>query len=184
MTTQQSLVVEQVSMLPKWSIVCVVHNQAQDLMRWMRKAMESRSSDWEIVVADAGSSDGTSELLGAICNMEPRIRMLPRSDDHWLTVLRQATERTLGEFVIVQFPSADLPDLDQLSGHRFDRLADVVDIRQIGGGVWPACRRGQWIHSAIDAAAYQPPEQIAGMLAEEGARLVVCQAPKSTSETC
>lgn len=166
-------------MLPKWSIVCVVSNQAQDLMRWMRKAMESQSCDWEIVVADAGSSDGSRELLAAMCGMEPRIRVLPRSDEHWLTVLRQAAERTLGEFVIVQFPGADLPDLDQLSCHRFDRTADVVDIRQIGGGDWPACRRGAWIHSAIDAAAYQPPEQIAGMLAEEGARVVVCDAPAS-----
>ena len=164
----------QTPMLPEWSIVCVVHNQAQDLMRWMRQAMSAKSDNWEMIIADAASNDGTRELALAVSAMDPRIRVLPRSRDHWLNILRHATERTLGDFILVQFPGTELPDLDVLTSQSFDRQGDIVDLRQIGGCAWPACRRGYWMQSAIDAASHQLPEQISYILAGEGARVVHC----------
>lgn len=164
----------QTAMLPEWSIVCVVHNQANDLMQWMRQAMSSKSDKWEMIIADADSSDGSRELAMAVASMDPRIRVLPRSRDHWLTILKQATERTLGDFIVVQFPGTGLPDLDTLSGQSFDRNGDIVDLRQVGGSAWPACRRGFWMQSAIEAASHQLPEQIAGVLSKEGAKVVQC----------
>lgn len=169
-----SACIVQGSILPKLSIVCVINNQAQDLMKWMRQAMESASQDWELVIADVQSMDGGHELAQAMEKMEPRIRLLPQSKEHWLTVLRQATDRTLGDFVVVQLPGSDLPDLELLTSSSFDDQADVVDISLAGGGAWPACRRGYWIQSAIDAAAHQPSDQIIEMLIQEGARTSIC----------
>lgn len=166
---------KQPSMLPKLSIVCVIKNQAQDLMRWMRQAMESSSQEWELVIADTQSVDGGRELALAMEKMEPRIRLLPRSNQHWLTVLRQAADRTLGDFVVVLLPGSDLPDLDKLTSSLFDYSSDVVDITHAGGGSWPACRRGYWIQSALDAAAHQPPDQIFEMLLQEGAKVSICR---------
>ena len=169
----------QTSMLPEWSIVCVVHNQAKDLMLWLRQAMSAKSNNWEMIIADVDSNDGSRELALAVSAMDPRIRVLPRSRGHWLNILRQATGRTLGDFILVQFPGTELADLDVLTSQSFDRQGDVVDLRQIGGCAWPACRRGYWMQSAIDAASHQLPEQIASILVSEGARLVHCSPMRS-----
>lgn len=163
------------AVLPEWSVVCVVNNQAKDLMNWLRQAMSAQNGNWEMIIADVDSTDGSRELAMAIASMEPRVRVLPRSRDHWLTILRHATERTLGEFVLVQFPGTNLPDLDVLTGPSFDRAGDIVDVRQVGGSAWPACRRGHWMRSAIDAASHQLPEQISQVLAIEGAKVVACE---------
>ena len=161
----------QSSFLPQWSIVCVVRNQAQDLQRWMRQAMQSKDGGWEMIIADAGSTDGSFELAAALTSMEPRIRLLPKSNAPWLEVLRQAADHTLGDFVLVQFPGAPLPNLDCLATQVFDRTADVVDVGHTDMVGWPACRRGYWIHSAIDAAAHQPADKLTQWLAQEGARV-------------
>ena len=156
-------------LLPKWSVVCVVRNQVQDLMKWMREAMAFKSQNWEMLIVDLGSHDGTHELVTAIQQMDPRIRSLNPTSPEWLNSLKTASNRTLGDFIVVQLPGKSLPNIDELDGQRIDQEIDLLDLSEMGDYPWPVCRRGFWIQSSVDAAEHQAYQGIIPWLLSEGA---------------
>lgn len=156
-------------LLPKWSVVCVVRNQVQDLMRWMREAMEFQSQNWELLIVDLGSSDGSVELVKSIEEMDPRIRSVNSTSSEWLKSLKSASHRTLGDYIIVQLPGKNLPNLDDLDSQIIDHEIDLLDLSEMGDYPWPVCKRGFWIQSSAEAAAHQPYHALIPWLLSEGA---------------
>lgn len=165
----------QINMLPHWSFLCVVRDQVGDLFEWSRAALSSANGDWELIIADIGSTDGTRELATSLAEMDPRIRVLASPCQDWLKVSEMACDRSLGDFLVIQLPNMPLPDLDLLNTAVFDRHADLLDLDQVGGCGLPACRRGTWIRNALASLRAGTAERLCEHLVGQGARLSVCQ---------
>ena len=61
-------------MPPLVSIVVPTYNRAYCLAATVRSVVEQTYSDWEMLLVDDGSTDGTSDLVARTFGQEPRVR--------------------------------------------------------------------------------------------------------------
>jgi dolichol-phosphate mannosyltransferase len=54
------------------------------LLRRVRQVLDSAGIDWELIVVDDSSHDGTEEIVGAMVREDPRVRLLVRSGERGL----------------------------------------------------------------------------------------------------
>ena len=63
------------------SVVIPVHNRVRTLARTVRSVISQTLSDWEVIVVDDGSSDGSAELAESFQGRDKRIRVI--AQPHW-----------------------------------------------------------------------------------------------------
>jgi glycosyltransferase involved in cell wall biosynthesis len=81
------------------SVVLASYNQAAYLREALDSVLAQTFTDWELVVVDNGSSDGSHEILREYAG-DPRIRLLLNDRNEAITKrLNQAISVTTGEFV-------------------------------------------------------------------------------------
>src|SRR5262245_6520860 len=61
---------------PRVSIVIPAYNSVAFLSRTLKSVLGQRFADWELVIYDDGSSDGTVSYCEAIADDEPRVRVV------------------------------------------------------------------------------------------------------------
>jgi glycosyltransferase involved in cell wall biosynthesis len=103
---------------PELSLVFPVFDEEENIGRLLDevRALAPRlASDFEIVVVDDGSRDGSAAVVDRLCEQDPRIRMLRHSDNRgYGAALRAGLREARGELVF--FSDADLQfDLDELA---------------------------------------------------------------------
>ena len=65
---------------PRVSVIIPVYNGARYLGEAVASVRAQREvTDWEIVIVDDGSTDGTSDVIDRCRSEEPRVRLLPQS---------------------------------------------------------------------------------------------------------
>lgn len=131
------------------SFVIPVFNEATMLNRLVDACHETgldltqrqEVCDYEIVVVDDGSSDGTSDLCDAIASTDPRFRVVHHGENLTLgKSLRSGFEASRGRFLV--YTDADLPfdlgdlhkafrlmryyDADIVTGYRFSRAGEGI----------------------------------------------------------
>lgn len=57
----------------------------EPLLRRVRFVLEPAEIDWEVIVVDDNSGDGTEEILGALARQDPRVRLLVRRGERGLS---------------------------------------------------------------------------------------------------
>jgi len=126
-------------MRPEISVVVPLYNEAEnldDLHREMTQALEPMGREFELVLVDDGSTDGTRERLLALEEADPRVRVvLLRRNFGQTAAFSAGFDRAEGDVVVtsdgdLQNDPVDIPalvaklesdDLDMVCGWRRDR---------------------------------------------------------------
>lgn len=106
--------------LPRVSVVMAVHNVLPYVEESIRSILAQSLADFEFVIGDDGSSDGTSEILRALAEEDERIRLLRRERASGLV---GSANWVVGES---RAPLVARMDADDLSHP--DRLARQVEL--------------------------------------------------------
>jgi GT2 family glycosyltransferase/SAM-dependent methyltransferase len=89
------------------------YNQAGFLPETLESLLAQTRTDWEAVVVNDGSTDGTREVLESFAARDPRIRALHKENGGVATALNEALARARGEW-ICWLSSDDLFEPDAL----------------------------------------------------------------------
>ncbi len=84
---------------PCVSVVMPVWNAAACLARCVESIRRQTFQDWELVVADDGSTDGTASLLAGLAKAERRLRVLTLPHRGIVPALKSGLAAARGEFV-------------------------------------------------------------------------------------
>src|SRR5262249_22244821 len=75
--------------VPRVSVVIPTYNSVAYLAATIESVLAQTFTDWQLVLFDDGSSDGTVELAEALARQDPRIRVVP-GDHQGLALARNA----------------------------------------------------------------------------------------------
>lgn len=62
------------------SIICPLYNKKNYIEETIDSVIKQTVSDWELIIVDDGSTDGSYEIVNTLCQKEPRVKLLRRSD--------------------------------------------------------------------------------------------------------
>ncbi len=133
---------------PELSLVFPVFDEERNIGRLLDEALDLAprlATDFEIVVVDDGSRDGSARVVGERLRHEPRIRLIRhKANRGYGTALRSGLREARGELIF--FSDADLQfDLDELS----TLLTHACDFDIVAGYRSP--RRDPWPRRLIAA---------------------------------
>jgi glycosyltransferase involved in cell wall biosynthesis len=104
--------------VPKVSVILPTFNRADTIVRAIRSVQAQTLHDWELIVVDDGSTDGTAELIGG---MDPRL-ILIRQTNRGFTEARNAGIRA-GKGRYFAFLDSD----DEMLPHHLELCAAFLD---------------------------------------------------------
>lgn len=85
--------------LPLVSVVIPVRDGERVIARAVESILAQTLRDWELIVVDDGSRDGTRALLAGLARHEPRLRVLAQERDGIVAALNAGLAVARGEFV-------------------------------------------------------------------------------------
>ena len=105
---------------PRYSVVIPVHDEAEilpHLYERLKTVLDGLEGDWELILVDDGSRDGSYALMVELHGRDPRVRVLrfSRNFGHQVA-LTAGLDRALGDAVItmdgdLQHPPETIPEL-------------------------------------------------------------------------
>jgi len=112
------------------SVAAPAHNEADalpELHRRLSEAMQKLELDWELVIADDGSTDGTRDLLRKMTANDPRVRaiLLSRNFGHTPAYMA-ALEQSSGKWTVLM--DSDLQDEPEVIEEMLARAKEGNDI--------------------------------------------------------
>ena len=130
---------------PLVSIIVPARNEAENITTCLQTLLATCYQNWEIIVVDDASVDGTADIVRAIAAQNDRVRLVEgdRLPEGWLGkswACWQGYKAASGEILL--FTDADTRHGDQLLGHAVGALdqrnADLVSVlpRQLMEGFW------------------------------------------------
>lgn len=151
---------------PRLSVAMAVHNARPFLEESVRSILRQSFTEFEFVIGDDGSTDGSSELLRALAAEDPRIRLLRRErpsglsgSANWvvretrapLVAIMHADDRSYPDRLARQVAVMDAVPDAQLVGVLYDGIDDAGR-RVRSADWWRLSRRSPFapfIHSSI-----------------------------------
>ncbi len=100
-----------------FSVLVPTYNQAQYLGQALDSLVAQTDADWEAVVVDDGSSDGTADILDSYSRRDKRFKVLHQPNGGVATALNNALAHATGQW-ICWLSSDDLFHRQKLSVHR------------------------------------------------------------------
>lgn len=88
---------------PKVSIILLTYNQANYLKDCIESVFSQSYKDWELIISDNGSSDGTKDILKEYIS-DPRVKVLAYESNEFVTLRsNQAFKESRGEFISILY---------------------------------------------------------------------------------
>ena len=91
--------------MPKASVVVPVYNVKDYLEKCVRSVLEQTEHDFELLLVDDGSTDGSGDLCEAIAQRDPRIRVIHQENRGLGGARNTGLEAAQGEWIL--FPDSD-----------------------------------------------------------------------------
>src|ERR1700735_5122693 len=83
---------------PRVSVIMATYNHAPFVAEAIQSVLSQDFGDFEFIIADDGSSDGTRDVVGRI--QDPRIRFYPNTVNRGACVVtNELIDRSTGEYV-------------------------------------------------------------------------------------
>ena len=125
---------------PRVSVIIAARDEAADIERALRSVLAQAYDDYEVIVVDDRSADGTGAILDRVAAAEPRLRVLRVRElpDGWLGknhAMARGAEAATGELLLftdadVEFaPTALARAVRHLTDERADHVTAGPDIR-------------------------------------------------------
>jgi glycosyltransferase involved in cell wall biosynthesis len=138
--------------MPRFSVLMPTYNRADTILRAIESVLAQTYADWELVVVDDGSTDGTFEK---IANVDPRIRII-RQPNQGLAGARNTGMRSAAGDLVAFLDSDDewLPHHLELASAFFDAfpLESVFT-----GEFWEDFGNGSYVkHFLVEAGQWAP----------------------------
>ena len=112
--------------MPRFSIVVPAYNAEATLAETLDAVCAQTHADWECVVVDDGSMDGTAAMVRSYAERDERFRLLQQENQGAAAAHNAGAARALGEFIVVC--AAD----DFLLPPHLQVMSDLIDAN-------PAC---------------------------------------------
>jgi glycosyltransferase involved in cell wall biosynthesis len=119
--------------MPKVSVIVPVYNAAEYVQASLRSVLEQTWDDFELIVIDDGSSDGSADLIRRMIGNDPRCHFRVRPNVGMARTLNEMLEMATGDLI------ARLDADDQALPDRFAKQVKFLDDHPecvlVGGGV-------------------------------------------------
>lgn len=114
-------------MNPKVSILIPVHNRKRYIVECIQSALEQTFTDFEIVIVDNASDDGTWEICKQFAAKDSRIRIYQNEENigpvrNW----KRCAEEAQGEFSKILFSD------DQIEDNCLEEMVRVISKKEVG----------------------------------------------------
>ena len=129
----------------KISIVVPVYNAEKELQRCVDSILGQSFSDWELLLIDDGSRDGSPALCDRLAQRDPRVRVCHKENGGVSSARNRGLREASGEYIM--FADADdscPPDMVQTAVEAMEKLAPVVvnTVSPAMGGIRMAMNMG------------------------------------------
>lgn len=117
---------------PKVSVLMCVYNDEQFVSQAIESVLAQTYQDFEFVIVDDGSSDGTAEILAKHARREPRIRVLSQANRGTTAAANFGLSQCRGVYVArLDSDDISLPHRLEVEVNFLDRHPDIA---LVGGG--------------------------------------------------
>ncbi|MCS7469436.1 glycosyltransferase [Stieleria sp. ICT_E10.1] len=148
---------------PRVSVVMGVYNGASQLTATVESILEQTFEDFELILVDDGSTDGSSEMLREFAAQDRRIVLLHQPNAGLTCALIKGCDHARGEFIARQDVG------DRSLSRRLEKQVQYLDRHPDVVAVGAGCRRigpeGEFLGETIRD---QSPEQITAAFLAEG----------------
>lgn len=126
---------------PKVTIYMPTKNRVELVQRAVQSVLEQTIDNWELIVVNDGSTDGTQAYLDTLTHSDPRIKAIHHTESKGACASRnEAIQAASGEFV------TGLDDDDEFTPNRLERLLAVYDDKYAfvcAGAYWTTLKKSQ-----------------------------------------
>ena len=143
--------------IPTVSVVMAVHNARRYVARAIRSVRSQTLRDWELLIFDDGSSDGTPDILQRYASRDARIRLFLNEHMGYVTWLNEGLRQARGALWArmdaddVALPQRFEKQVTYLRQHP-DCVVVGTDAMQVDAAGWPLGRlRVPLTHEEIEA---------------------------------
>lgn len=88
------------NMSPKISVICTAFNAGPHMKDTLEGIISQTYKNWELLVMDGGSTDGTVEMIKNYCTRDPRVKIYSESDEGPLHAFEKGLARAVGDYLI------------------------------------------------------------------------------------
>ena len=90
-------------MSPKVSIILMTYNQVDYVEEALKSVFQQTYQNWELIISDNGSTDGTDSVLETYKDHEKVTLILNRSNDYVTRRANEALETVSGEYISILY---------------------------------------------------------------------------------
>ncbi|MBQ7785832.1 MAG: glycosyltransferase [Clostridia bacterium] len=106
---------------PRISVIVPCYQSAETIARTVASIQAQTFADWELIAVDDGSSDHTMDVLTALAEREPRMRVFHQENGGVSSARNAGIAKAVGEWLF--FVDAD----DHLLSHALEHLLNMTD---------------------------------------------------------
>ena len=84
----------------EFSVIVPAYNASRFLHRCISSVQAQGVTDWELIIVDDGSEDGSAELLDAYVKEDPRIRVIHQKNTGQFFARRRGIDAAQGDYLV------------------------------------------------------------------------------------
>ena len=130
---------------PQISVIMITRNRAHFIAAAIESVLRQSFSDWELLILDDDSTDGTDEIVKRFADADKRIQYVKNNSVRGISASRNdGLEKAQGEYIAVLDSDDVWTDMGKLQ-KQFDFLTNNPDYTLIGSNIKIVNEKGSFI---------------------------------------